>query len=69
MDILLSFHSRGGGTGIGSGMKVGNGIERTENDQPRMYWSSNLYRRVGLLFDRIYSNEDYDNNDCDDSER
>ena len=50
-------------------MKVGNGIERTENDQPRMYWSSNLYRRVGLLFDRIYSNEDYDNNDCDDSER
>lgn len=50
-------------------MKVGNGIERTENDQPRMYWNSNLYRRVGLLFDRIYSNEDYDNNDCDDSER
>jgi len=32
-----------------------------QKDQPRTYWSSYLYRGVGLLVDRIYSNEDYDN--------
>jgi len=31
-----------------------------QKDQPRIYWSSYLYRRVVLLVDRIYSNEDDD---------
>jgi len=60
---IFCYHSRGPAGDLGSGKwemerKVRNGME--QKDQPRIYWSSYLYRRVVLLVDRIYSNEDYD---------
>jgi len=61
VDILLSFQGEAGMEfGIWEMERKGkSGME--QKDQPRIYWSSYLYRRVGLLVDRIYSNEDYDN--------
>jgi hypothetical protein len=57
---IFCYHSRGPAGDLGSGKWKGkSGME--QKDQPRIYWSSYLYRRVVLLVDRIYSNEDYDN--------